>query len=188
LVPHLPSRSLTLSRNGHRYYAPLRLPNVHLGFVRYSLSLPDTLTAPLDSCPFFRLAGSRDAACRRQGSCIPDSPSPGASSRKHSDLPSSRVTPVSTCPALRPRWCPPCSPSRGPGLLPSVRIKAVGFPSGTAPEGYPSGPRLYIFRGSTTRPAPSLHPASDARYRVCPRISLLPCWLGFRQVGLSPTG
>ena len=27
-------------------------------------------------------------------------------------LPSSRVTPVDTCPALRPRWSPICSPMR----------------------------------------------------------------------------
>jgi len=32
------------------------------------------------------------------------------------------------------------------------------------------------------------HLASDARYRVCPQVSLLPCWLSFRQVGLEPFG
>jgi len=47
-----PSRS-TLN---HRYYDPLRLPNVHLGLVHSSLSAPDTLPTPL-----FSLAG-RDRA------------------------------------------------------------------------------------------------------------------------------
>jgi hypothetical protein len=31
----------------HRYYDPLRLPKAHPGFVRSSLSAPDTLLAPL---------------------------------------------------------------------------------------------------------------------------------------------
>jgi hypothetical protein len=34
-------------QSDHRYYGPLRLPNAHLGFVRCSLSAPDTLVAPL---------------------------------------------------------------------------------------------------------------------------------------------
>ena len=32
--------------------------------------------------------------------------------RKHLDLPSSQATPVTTCPGLRPRWCPDHSPQR----------------------------------------------------------------------------
>ncbi len=36
-------------QSDHRYYGPLRLPNVHLGFVRCSLSAPNTLVAPLIS-------------------------------------------------------------------------------------------------------------------------------------------
>jgi hypothetical protein len=47
-VPHLTGQGNT-STTGHRYYGPLRLPNVHLGFVRCSLSAPDTLVAPLIS-------------------------------------------------------------------------------------------------------------------------------------------
>jgi hypothetical protein len=38
--------------------------------------------------------------------------------------------------------------------------------------------------GLHTQPAALIHPASDSRYRVCPRISLLTCWLNFSQVGL----
>jgi hypothetical protein len=33
----------------HQYYCQLRLPNAHLGFVRCSLSAPNTLFAPLFS-------------------------------------------------------------------------------------------------------------------------------------------
>ena len=39
-------------------------------------------------------------------------PYPVLSTRKHLDLPSSRATPVSTCPGLRPRWSPGHSPLR----------------------------------------------------------------------------
>jgi len=38
--------------------------------------------------------------------------------------------------------------------------------------------------GLHTQPAALIHPASDSRYRVCPRISILTCWLNFNQVGL----
>src|SRR5262247_1649110 len=39
-------------------------------------------------------------------------PHSGSLTRRHVALPSSRVTPVDACPALRPRWCPDCSPLR----------------------------------------------------------------------------
>jgi hypothetical protein len=42
-------------------------------------------------------------------------------------LPSSRVTPVKTCPALRPRWCPKRITLSRPGLLPSTRCKVSAF-------------------------------------------------------------
>ena len=60
-------------------------------------------------------------------------------------LPSSRATPLSTCPDLRPRWCP--------GHLPS-RIQEYCLPRAAqrrlspAWRAYPNGPQLYIFRGS----------------------------------------
>jgi hypothetical protein len=40
--------------------------------------------------------------------------SSGSFSRRQWALPSSRVTPLSACPALRPRWCPLGSPYRPP--------------------------------------------------------------------------
>ena len=46
LVPHLTGQG-NKSATGHRYYGRLRLPNAHLGLLRYSLSSPDTLVAPL---------------------------------------------------------------------------------------------------------------------------------------------
>jgi hypothetical protein len=39
--------------------------------------------------------------------------------------------------------------------------------------------------GLHTRPAALIHPASDSCYQICPRTSLLTCWLDFSQVGFS---
>src|SRR5262249_56784814 len=46
------------------------------------------------------------------GPLITRSPSPGMWARRQVALPSSRVPPLETCPALRPRWCPAHSPYR----------------------------------------------------------------------------
>src|SRR5262249_2641017 len=46
------------------------------------------------------------------GPLVTRSPSPGCASRSQRALPSSRVPPLDTCPALRPRWCPAPSPKR----------------------------------------------------------------------------
>jgi hypothetical protein len=75
-----------------------------------------------------------------------------------------------------------------PGLLPSSHSTLSAFPLWCPlfPTcGYPFGPQLYIFRGSITQPVSLFHPASDSPYGVCPRTSLLTCWLSFSQVGLS---
>lgn len=45
-------------------------------------------------------------------------------------------------------------------LLPSAQWHGVGFHH-TRRRGYPIGPQRGLFRGSITRPAFSLHPASD---------------------------
>ncbi len=42
------------------------------------------------------------------------------------------------------------------------------------------------FSGLNTEPASLIHLASDSRYRGCPQISLLTCWLSFGQMGLEP--
>ena len=72
------------------------------------------------------------------------------------------------------------------GLLPSATMNTSAFPLVLLTVIY--CPQLYKFRGSITRPVFLLPSASDFRYRIYLRGSLLPCRLGFRQVGLSPTG
>ena len=71
------------------------------------------------------------------------------------------------------------------GLLPSSASKLSAFPRNLSIMSLSCCPQLYIFRGSITRPAFLFRPASDSPHRVCPRTSLLTCWLNFSQVGLS---
>ena len=71
------------------------------------------------------------------------------------------------------------------GLLPSGACKPSAFLS--VPPGEISFcPRLYTFRGSITRPASSLTPASYAHCWAGTWSALLTCWRGVRQVGLEP--
>jgi hypothetical protein len=99
----------------HRYYVPLRLPKTLLRFVRSSLSSPDTSRAsPL--CVFLLM---KERAHGRKHSATPralDLPVPLIfrvfPRGSFPALPSSRVTPLSTCPGLRPRWYPSHSPYR----------------------------------------------------------------------------
>ena len=46
------------------------------------------------------------------GPLVTRSPTPGMCARTQMALPSSRVPPLKTCPALRPRWCPRYAPKR----------------------------------------------------------------------------
>ena len=135
----------------HRYYDPLRLPNVHLGFVRSSLSSPDTLFAPLLSLagqvraplpsawisPHW-LTGTRQPDCcnTRKTSGSPEFPS-----YPHEHMPWSQTPAVPRTLAISL-----------PGLLPSTHwiVSAFILQCRT----YPNGPQLYIFRGSIH----SLHP------------------------------
>jgi len=72
--------------------------------------------------------------------------------RRREGLPSSRFTPLSTCPALRPRWGPARSPWRAQDCcLPVTGHSRLWV---RLPE-LILCPPLYIFRGSITRPAPS---------------------------------
>ena len=113
-------------------------------------------------------------------------PRSGHGARRQVVLPSSRVTPLKTCPALRPRWCPAHSPLSHTGLLPSGACKPSAFPS--IPLRLSYGPRLYTFRGSSTRPTSSLTPASYSHCWAGTWSALLTCWRGLRQVGLAPPG
>jgi len=120
----------TLLHSDHRYYDPLRLPTALLGFLRSSLSSPNTLLASHVLC-LPQLSRNRcwsEANQKRQGSWSPGTPSlPGFPTRKQLDLPSSRATPVDTCPALRPRWCPEYSPYRTQDCCLPTRCKASTF-------------------------------------------------------------
>jgi len=107
----------------------------------------------------------------------------GLPARRQLALPSSRAT----------YWCMPCS--RTPVVLPALALTRrkllpsligdwVGFP--TLPHVViPVGPQHSAFRGSITRPASSLHPASHPPLLMMHAGSLLSCWLGFAQVGLA---
>ena len=129
-----------------------------------------------------------EALHRRQGSWSAGTPPlPAVRTRRHGALPSSRVSPVRPCPALlRPRWNPAHLPYHGQDCcLPLAPLRRL-WPSGCT-EQLSSGPPLYSFRGSMTRPGLSLPPAPYSSCEVCTRRSLLPCWLGVREVGLEFT-
>ena len=98
LASHFP----TLSGTMRHYACPL---SVSRRFTRRCR--PDTLSA---FSGFVFLHGSscgEKAPTRRQGSWSTGTPLlPVVLTRRQLALSSSRITPVSTCPALRPRWCP----------------------------------------------------------------------------------
>ena len=74
-------------------------------------SLPDTLPASARSWYPLRAHGQVEAPDHARAFAHPV-PHSGDVARRQMALPSSRVTPVKTCPALRPRWGPEHSPSR----------------------------------------------------------------------------
>ena len=170
---------------GHRYYDPLRLPNAYLGFVRSSLSAPDTLCRPSLSFVSPLKAESLLGGTLHTNAGISlmlDLLLPSIYTRTHLDLPSFQATPVTACPGLRPRWCPDCLPFRNPDCcLPLCSERRLSFWS---PKNYPMATMCKI-SGLNTQPAALIYPASDSCYQVCPRTSLLICWLNFNQVGLS---
>ena len=112
---------------------------------------------------------------RSPGLVVTRSPSPGVASRRQMALPRSRVPPMQTCPALRPRWCPAhapycaqncCLPMPGNCRL-SHHVHVSGLHHTAcllAPPGF-------------VRPFTGRHAGS-----------LLTCWLDFHQVGLEPYG
>jgi hypothetical protein len=128
------------------------------------------------------LAGHRDVLYRF--------PSPVPTTRRAVALPSSRVTPVNACPALRPRWCPACIAIAHPGLLPSAAGKASAFPTDQP---------VAILLTTTIHMSGLDHaacflttPGSIPPMTGTHAGSLLTGWLGVGQVGLelslSPTG
>ena len=94
-----------------RYYAPLRLPPCPSWVA--SLVARSPIPCPLlcvRGVPAGLVIWSKPPDhARAFGHPVPQS---GSLTRRQVALPSSRATPVNTCPALRPRWCPAYSPSR----------------------------------------------------------------------------
>jgi hypothetical protein len=117
-------------------------------------SLPDTLPASVRSwCPHRLVIRSKlpDRA-RAFGRPVPHS---GIMTRRQVALPSSRVTPVNACPALRPRWCPGRSPWRALDCcLPVLGNRRLSPRLGV--EGYPAV-HNYTYFGAPSR---GLHPRS----------------------------
>jgi hypothetical protein len=118
------------------------------------------LVCSLSSCPLFKLVRRFGASPLAPGPLVTRFASSGGLTRKQMALPSSQVTSLSSCPALRPRWCPAVGLAlASPGLLPSASMTASAFP--VDPLTAIFRPRLYKFRGSITRPAEGLaYPSS----------------------------
>ncbi len=168
----------------HRYYDPLRLPKAHPESLHVVRSLSGTCACITYLFPFFRLTDRQMPPSSARYIVKPVYlESSGVFVRRQLVLPSSRATPVITCPDLRPRWCPDYLPLRNSGLLLSGCYK----PSAFCLEMYSKliqKPQLYIFRGSVSRPTTLIPPASDSHHWADPRSSLLTCWLSFNQMGL----
>ena len=174
-LPHLP-----------RYYARLRLPLVHFGTLR-SRSVSDTSLVPFVRVLAYSQARQRSGTLALTPGLLglpvrlfrvagkETSGSPKFPGYPFKLMPCSSTPVVSSALALTHS-----------GLLPSATMTTSAFPLFMLAVIH--CPRLYKFRGSITRPVFLLPLASDSRYRVYPQGSLLPCWLDFRQVGLSPTG
>ena len=102
-------------------------------------------------------------------------PQSGYETRRQAALPSSRVPPLKTCPALRPRWCPAHSPKRTQDCcLPATGNRRL--PTTIPISGLHHAACLLATPGFV-RPLTGRHAGS-----------LLTCWLGFDQVGLEPYG
>jgi hypothetical protein len=114
-------------------------------------SRPDTLPASVCSwCPL-RARGRVEAPGRARafGHPVPQS---GNIARRQVALPSSRATPIETCPALRPRWCPGRSPCRVQDCcLPATGNRRLSPPYRL--EGYPTVHDYTLF-GAPSRGLP----------------------------------
>ena len=112
----------------------------------------------------FRAARWRaEALVQRQGSWSAGTPAlPAPRTRRHLALPSSRVPPLTPCPALRPRWSPAHLPYRRPDCcLPLVPPRRLWLPS----------LRCAVILWSTTILISGLY---HAAWRLAPSGSVLP--------------
>src|SRR5215813_7274043 len=88
-------------------------------------------------------------------------PRAGSMTRRHVALPSSRVVPVKTCFALRPRWCPEHSPSRLQDCCLPARVNRRLSPPYSL-QGYPCV-HTDILVGAPSRDLSSRVPSSFVR-------------------------
>ena len=126
-----------------------------------------------------------EALRSRQGSWSPGTPRlPGVVTRRQLALPSSRISPMTTCSALpRPRWYPARLAVSAAGLLPSTRARVSAFSPASAG----------IIRWTTTIHISELDDAAcrlatPGSVQPLTRLhagSLLSGWLGVAQVGLK---
>ena len=131
--------------------------------------LPSFVVSPQGSLP-------GRSAQTAPGPLVTRSPTPGMSSRRPVALPSSRVPPVKTCPALRPRWCPAHSPSRTQDCcLPARANRRLSSLSTTIHIAGLNHAACLLATPGFVRPLTGRHAGS-----------LLTCWLDFSQVGLEP--
>ena len=95
----------------HQYYAPLRLPHCPSRVASLVARFPiPCVLRWVCGVPYGLVLGLKlPNHARAFGRPVPQS---GICARRQRALPSSRVTPVDTCPALRPRWGPSDSPMR----------------------------------------------------------------------------
>ena len=133
---------------------------------------PDTLPASLVrglSAGFATWSKHPDHA-RAFGRPVPQS---GSETRREVALPSSRVPPVKTCPALRPRWCPAHSP---------WRTQDCGLPVRANRRLPTTIPLSGLHHAACLLATPGFVRSLTGRHAGL----LLTCWLDFSQVGLEP--
>ena len=143
-----------------------------LGVASLVARFPDTLpTSLVCGVPQGLVARSkRPDNARAFGHPVPHS---GSGTRRQVALPRSRVPPVKTCPALRPRWCPAHSPKRTQDCcLPATGNRRL--PTTLPFSGLHHAACLLATPGFV-RPLAGRHAGS-----------LLTCWRDFSQVGLEP--
>ena len=171
-APSLPWVAWASLPHLRRYYTPLRLPSVPLGSLRLSLAsrylacFRAFVVSLAGSCP----GGS---SSNTPGPLVTRSPTPGFSSRRQVALPRSRVPPLKTCPALRPRWCPGDLPYRTQDCcLPARAHRRL---TTTIPISGLNHAAYLLATPGSVRPLAGRHAGS-----------LLTCWLDFSQGGLEP--
>jgi hypothetical protein len=185
-APSLPWVAWASLPHLRRYDAPLRLPPPRLGGLHLSRAAPIPCLLPyVRGLPEGLMVWSkRPDHARAFGQPVPHS---GPLTRRQMALPRSRVPPLKTCPALRPRWCPRYSPKRIQDCcLPALanrrlsspyHLESYPFLSTTIPISGLNNAACLLATPGFVRPLAGRHAGS-----------LLTCWLDFSQVGLEPYG